>query len=220
MTDTRIRMLNLALLAALTACATASPAASAALPEQVPSTGAFTIASGAGTFETVKKEAVKCTGDKGAGELTGPKTGKAKITFEGCTGPFGVKCNSTGEAAGKVTTELNSELVYLNKAKKEVGEKLALAKEVEIKCTALATLKVRGATLCLILPPLNEPPRKEFTLACEQAAGKQRFTEFENAAGEKVKAITETSKNGGAFEESGLQDTDVLTFLVNEEIRG
>ncbi len=217
MRSTRITMVGLALLAALALSAVASATASAALPEQSPTSGTFTISSGAGTFETLKKESVKCTKDKGTGEITGAKTDKSKITFEGCTGPFGVKCNSTGEAAGNIKIEINSEVVYLNKATKSTGEKLALASEVEIKCTALATLKVRGATLCPVTP-INTKATV-FTITCKQTSGKQEFREYENEKGEKVKAITETSKNGGAFEESGLQDTDTLTFAAESEIK-
>lgn len=210
-----IRTGVLAIVAMLMLCAVAALAASAAELEQVPAKGSFTVSSTAGTFETVGKTSVTCTKASGSGEVTGVKTGKSKTTFEGCTGPLGVKCTSSGAASGNIVTEINSELVWLNKASKLAGQKLALAKEVTIACSIIK-LTVRGATLCPVEPVNTKTTTIKFP--CKESGGKQEFREFENEKGEKSKAITETNKGGG-FEESGLSATETLTFPEAVEIK-
>ncbi len=212
----RIRMVLLAVVSALAMCAVAATAASAAELEQVPAKGAFTVKSESGTFETVGKQKVTCKSDSGSGEITGAKTDKSKVTFEGCTGPLGVKCTSSGaKVAGTIETEVNSELVWLSKASLKAGEKLALAKEVTISCS-FVKLVVRGATLCPV-EPVNTKTTA-FKIVCKQSAGKQEFREYENEKGEKFKAITETNVNG-SFEESALASTETLTFGEEAEIK-
>ena len=194
MSNTRIGTMVVTLMAVFAVSAVASATASASLPEQVPASGKFTVKSEKGTFETIGKESIKCSSDKGEGEITGPKTDKSKLTFEVCVGPLGVKCNSSGASSGDISIEINSELVWLNKAKEEVGEDLVLAKEVTIKCTALQTLKVKGSTVCPVAP--TNTKTTTFTITCKQKEGKQEFTEYENEAGTKIKDITETEGSG------------------------
>lgn len=211
----RIRTAVVAFVAMLMLSAVAALAASAAELEQIPAKGKFTVSSSSGKFETVGKSSVSCTKATGSGEVTGAKTGKSTTTFEGCTGPLGVKCTSSGATSGNIVTEINSELVWLNKSTKTAGQKLALAKEVTINCS-LIKLKVRGATLCPV-EPVNTKT-KTFTFPCKESAGKQEFREYENESGEKFKAITETNVSG-SFEESGLSATETLTFPEAVEIK-
>jgi len=214
---TRILAIVLGLTALLAMTAVAS--ASAALPEQSPAEGTFEVSSKAGTFETVGKEKVECTGAKGSGKLTGAKTDTSKVTFEGCKAKdiISVSCSTKGAKSGDIETEIDSELVWKSKAKEEVLEKLTLAKEVEIECTSLVKIKVKGTTLCPV-SPVNKKT-KTVTLACTQSGGKQNPEEYENEKGEKVKAITESSKNGGKFEQSGLQSEETLTLSTEGEIK-
>jgi hypothetical protein len=213
--NTRIRIMVLALVSVVTLSATAVATASAAEIEQLPPSGKFTVSSEKSTFETHSKEAVKCKKDSGSGEITGAKTDKSKVTFEGCTGPLGVTCTSSGAKSGDIETEVNSELSWLNKAENKVGVKLALAKEIAIKCS-FVELKVKGSTLCPI-EPVNTSTAT-FKIICKQTAGKQEFTELENESGTKIKSITETNKGSG-FEESALESTETLTFTAAAEIK-
>jgi len=218
-----IRTMVLSLLATCAICAVTSASASAALPEQVPASGKLTISSGASVFETKAGEKVSCTKDSGSGEITGAKTSTGTVTFESCTATFAglkFKC-STGSTEGNIVTELKNELVYINKAKKEVGLDSVLAKELTIKCGGFETLKVKGSTICPI-SPINSKT-KTLTLTCTQKKGVQEPTEYENEKGEKVKDITETKGEGlksFAFEPSGLQSTETLTLAIEGEIKG
>lgn len=205
----------LAMLAALAMSALAASAASAAELEQVPASGKFTVsAAKGGTFETHGKTSITCTKATGSGEVTGVKTDKSKVTFEGCTGTLGVKCTA-GSKSGSIETEINSELVWLNKSSKIAGQKLALAKELSISCSILK-VKVKGASLCPV-EPVNTKTTT-FSLVCKQSGGKQEYTEYENESGEKAKAITETELGAG-WEESGLSSTESLTFSESVEIK-
>ncbi|MFI4991498.1 MAG: hypothetical protein ACHQHO_11375 [Solirubrobacterales bacterium] len=210
----RIRTIMFAVVSALALSAIAATAASAAELEQLPGKGTFTVKSESGVFETHSKENVSCKTDSGSGEITGAKTDKSKVTFEGCTGPFGVKCTSSGAKGGNIETEVNSELVWLSKASLKAGEKLTLAKEVTIACSFIKLI-VKGSTLCPV-EPVNTKTTA-FKIICKQSGGKQEFTEYENEKGEKIKAITETNKSG-SFEESALASTETLTFGELSEI--
>ncbi len=214
MKTNRIKTVVLAVVAVLAISAVAATAASAAELEQLPPSGKFTVKSGASAFETHSKEKVSCKSDSGSGEITGAKTDKSKVTFEGCTGPLGVTCTSSGAKSGNIETEINSELVWLSKSGLKAGEKLALAKEITISCSFIK-LTVRGATLCPVSPVNTKTTT--FTITCSQSGGKQEFTEYENEKGEKIKAITETKK-GSSFEESALASTETLTFGEEAEI--
>jgi hypothetical protein len=220
MREMRIKMIGLTAIAMLAISAIATAAASAALPEQVPASGTFTATSGKSTFETKSGEKVVCEEDKASGEITGAKTDKSTITFSKCEA-FGLKCKSKGAASGEIVLKMNSELVYINKSKKEVGNILTLAEELTIECTVLQKLKVKGATLCPITPVNTKT--KTFTLTCTETKGVQQPTEYENSSGVKVKApITETKGEGlksFAFEQSGLEGTDTLTFATESEIK-
>ena len=82
---------------------------------------------------------------------------------------------------------------------------------------SIVKITVRGATLCPV-EPVNTKTTT-FKLVCKQTGGKQEFTEYENEAGEKFTAITESKKGSGSFEESGLQGTETLTFGELAEIK-
>jgi hypothetical protein len=210
-----IRILTVAAALASVFAFSAVATAAAAELEQVPGKGTFTIESSKSVFETHSKEKVTCSKDKGSGKLTGPKTDESETTFEKCTGPLGVTCTGEGDSSGDIVTPIHSELVWLSKSKKEAGEKLELAKEITIKCS-FVSLKVKGATLCPV-KPTNEKTKK-VEIVCTQSAGKQSNTEYENEAGEKKTAKTETNKGSG-FEESGLQSTETLSLAEEGEIK-
>ena len=214
MRNTRIGTVILALIAVF---AMSAVAASAAELEQSPSSGKFKVESKGGSFETTKGEVIKCSSVKGEGELTGAKTSKSKVSFEGCKAKeiIEVSCSTKGAKSGVIETEITSELVWLNKSKKEAGEDLVLTKELEITCS-IVKIKVKGSTICPVSPVNTKTTKIELT--CKQSKGKQEFTEYENEKGEKKKDITESSKSGGAFVESGLESTETLTLEKEGEL--
>jgi hypothetical protein len=196
--------------------ATATASASAALPEFVgPFPVAFTAKSGVTKLETVKGAVITCLTDKGAGEVTGPKTGSVTITLTGCEFvTLGLPCNTVGVPPGEiVTVPLVMTLGYINTEKKEAGVDLSTATGgplMEFVCGPLPAVVV-GSVIGKITPvnKLVKPPAK-FTLKFTQAAGKQKPTHFE---GGPIDVLT-TSFGGGPFSESGLASTDTLAFPV------
>jgi hypothetical protein len=199
---------------ALTATVTAS--ASAALPEFVgPFPAPFTAKSGLAKLETVKGAVISCTADKGAGEVTGPKTGTVVITFSGCEFvALGLPCNTVGAPPGEIaTTTLVVTLGYINAPKKEAGIDLSTATGgplMEFVCGPLPA-KVVGSVIGKVTP-VNKPikPPGHFTLKFTQAGGVQKPTHFEAGPID----VLSTSFGGGPLAESGLASTDTLAFPV------
>lgn len=211
---TRSRFVLLASLLALALSAAVASAASAAELEQVPASGKFTVgAPEGGSFETTSGTVIKCTGATGSGEVTGVKTGKSTVKFEGCTSS-GISCNTSGAKSGVIETEITSELVWLNKSSKIAGQDL-VAKETTITCLIIKA-KVRGSTICPVEP--TNTKTTTFKLVCKQTKGIQEYTEYENEKGEKFKDITETELGKG-WKQSGLGSNETLTFSEKVEIK-
>ncbi len=178
---------------------------------------------------TVGGHVVTCTSLTNTGELTGPKTDTATITFDECT-TEGFKCQSAGEAEGIIKLTALSKLVYIKKAApKEVGivlePSVAGGLFVEFKCNTpiiKETIKVKGSVIAPITP-INTwvVPPSEFALTYSQAAGVQKPTEYENEAGEKVKDILETKGEGliaFGYEQSAESVVDDLLFKEAGEV--
>ncbi len=217
MRNMRIRTLGLALVAVFAMGAFASVAASATtLPELVNSKKEplakgtrITSRSGKTTLETKSGEKITCEKDKNTGEVTGEKTDKSEITFEGCTA-FGLPCDTSGKV---IVIHVTSKLAYINEKEKKVGLVLALETEPTITCGGIEKLKVRGDTICP-LTPVNTLT-KVFTLTCKGTKGVQEPTEYEEG-GKKVKPPLNETEGSGLkkfkFEESDLNATDELEF--------
>jgi hypothetical protein len=208
----RIKVLGLAVVAAFALSAIAS-ATAMALPEIVggklgPGTK-ITDRSGASTLETKSGEKISCKKDVSSGEVTGARTAKNTITFEGCTA-FGLSCNTGGKV---VEIHVTSTVVYLSEKEKTVGIVLALEKEPTITCGGIQKLKVRGDTICPV-SPVNKLT-KIVTLACKATKGVQEPLEYEEG-GVKVKPPLNETEGSGlkkfAFIQSGLTSSDELEF--------
>jgi hypothetical protein len=111
-------------MAMLALSVTASAPASAALPEfngTFPTTYEFTLSQP--TFESTGGQRLACQSATGAGRISGPKTVEAvKWHLLGCELDGSWKCNSAGAKEGEVVSSaINGTLVYLSKAKTEVG---------------------------------------------------------------------------------------------------
>jgi hypothetical protein len=187
----------------------------------------ITGTSGAGTLETASGKTVTCTADKSEAEVSGPKKlAKVFVTFTGCASS-GVKCNTSGAAAGEIKTkELEGEIGYIEpKANKEVGldlwpsSRTATEKKnhefnalfVEFECTGFAKSKVRGSVIGK-LTPVNTPT-KTLTLTYTKGAakGEQKLKKLEGVEGG-VEDVLQSSLNGAAFEKSSEETTDTNTF--------
>jgi hypothetical protein len=224
--NTRIITLVLAL-AAVFAFGTVAVAA-ASPPELVNKEGKEVVkkkftdkTTGESTFETKSGEKVKCKAGTSTGEVTGLKTQNVTNTFTSCSTLGGLaKCGSKGAKSGEIILKLTATLVFLNEKEAKVGVDLNLPENAVLECPSLLgteTLTVKGSTLCTTTTALS----KTATIACKLSStkGKQEFTEYEEG-GKKVKDITETEGKGPKefkFEESGLTNTDELTF--EEEVK-
>ena len=185
----------------------------------------FTSTSGPGKLETVGKVTVECKAGTSTGEIKSTKeVVKVLVKFTGCE-TSGIECKTAGAGAGEILTkELKSKLGYINKAKKEVGLSLtpALAKGAfaEFECPlAKATIVVkegagkRGNSVIGAITPVNKMA-KAFTLTFKQVAGKQSPEKFETG----LVDVLESSLNGGAAEQAGLEATDTLTTAEEVEL--
>jgi hypothetical protein len=202
-------------IAVFAASATWVASAAAALPEfSGPFPAPFTAKSGVTILETVSKAEIKCTADKGSGEVTGPKTGSVTLTLSGCElVTLGLPCNTAGVPPGEiVTTSLLATLGYINEVKKEAGLDLSTATGgplIDALCGPVKTTIV-GSVIGKITPvnKLLKPPA-HFSLKFAQSAGKQKPTKFEGGPPD----VLFTSFGGPSFE-SGLASTDTIAFPI------
>lgn len=219
----QFRKILVCLIAVFAISAIASASASAALPELVNNKGKAlvkkqdTSTDGAATLETVGGSKVTCKASSDTSEITGLKTDTVTVTFTGCEA-FEETCQSAGQAAGTIKTNLlASKLAYIN-GKTEVGvvlkPKEAGGLFVEFECSGIK-IKVKGSVIGVITPiNMFVAPPGHFTLTFTQAKGVQVPTEYESGT-KQVKDVLETSINGGAYEQSG-EGTTSEEFLEEE----
>lgn len=218
------RIWGLALVAMLAFSAMAAASASGAEPEvkaakfPVP----FTSTSGKGTLETKGGSKVTCESDTNKGEIL-DKAGNSKVTvtFKKCTTKvlgITVSCTSSGQETGTIVTKpLKDRIRYINHTTKEVGDVLSPETGellAEFTCAGV-TIKVRGSVIGKIPAGKFEEPESSGSLEFKQSGGVQNPREYEEEVGgvfKKVVAHLETSTGGGAFEESGEETTDTITF--------
>jgi hypothetical protein len=213
----RFKVLGVALVA-IFALASVLSATAFALPELLGQAaneeykGKNTVANP--TLETVAGEQIICSAATASGKQTNDTTGSFSIDFTGCKAVTGIgsfACNSSGDAKEVILSTGTAHYVWDAKPKTDTVGILFLPNETTIECTALVKLKVRGHVLCLISIPLTLAVAHTFT--CAQTKGKQDHTSFFN---DEEKEVTgqhlETSKNGGAFEESGEGATASFEF--------
>jgi hypothetical protein len=212
----RIKIIGLALLAAFAISAVASASAWAgpqwlkggtllAAGEIVK----FTGTSGAGTLETDNGNKVKCTSDTASGQAEGEKAVSAvKVTFEGCTGPFGEKCG----VEGKITSELLSgELVYLDAAHTKIGLLLkgtGGTKLFSAFTCGFAKVTVKGEVIGEITPVNSEVA--EGKLKYKMTAGEQEWHTIGGAA--EPPDITLETEIFGSTHESAIESEDTVKW--------
>jgi hypothetical protein len=204
-----------AVVGVLALAAALSASAFAALPELLGQTNPATFTGNTTaenpTLETTKSETIAC---KGATEEAVQETnmlGSFHFHFTGCKSS-GFNCNTSGDESGVILSLGTFHYVYDTLGEGEALHVaiLFLPEEQTIKCTALVTLKVKGSILCLVLEPFRFMTTHEFH--CAQSNGKPSETKWWNDEGAEQNALVSTSKNGGAFIESGEQALASFTF--------
>jgi len=196
--------------AMLVMSAIAVASAAAALPEfDGPFPKPFHSLGGAGLLETTGAKKVNCASNHVNGNITGPKTDLALIRFLGCenTEILPVKCNSSGQGTGVIqTSPILSLLGYLNKTTKEVGVLLEpdnTALFASFECGGIVKIEVKGTVVGKITPVNTKS--KTFTLELKQAGGVPNPSGLEGQTD-----LLATKIGGGGFEDSGIQQTNIL----------
>jgi hypothetical protein len=220
----RIKFYTLALVAASAIGAVAATSASAAKPEWLQNKAALTgkvkfeASSNTGKLETANGTQLNCSGDSAKGEIEGSKAASnVSVTFTGCeeaTG-FKAKCQSAGEPAGTIKSELVSgELVYVDAAKTKVGLLLKGTGGSKVfavfTCAFGVTVTVSGEVIGEVTP-LNVE-QTTGTLSYKLVASEKGEQEWDEIEGKTEERSLETKIGFGGLEESGIEGSDSVEW--------
>jgi DNA-binding beta-propeller fold protein YncE len=187
-----------ALVAVCALGAVASASASAAPPEftlkageKFPDAIGNSLNSVPAGFETEALSA-SCSSNKTTGEITSAKAASLTLEWTGCVKGT-TQFTSEGAEAGHIVITGTGTLVYIDKAKSQVGVLLAL-KEVKL-LAGEAKFFLKGS-LVVPISPINQ---KVYTFELpfhQKGVGEQEFTSYENEKGEveSTQLILEISK--------------------------
>jgi hypothetical protein len=209
-----------ALAAVLALGAVAVASASAALPEFVPAEGgklpitlegSFPSASGGVT--STSNKSVGCAGIYAKGEITGAKTASLVIELRHCEDGEGYQCELGEKGAGIEYFSGSASLVYLNKAKKEVGLVLT-QKRIKGDCFTESAW-IQGGLIIPITPVNTKTSKPTFTLN-DNGKGVQEFQSYENEKGEVVKAHLELNLGSGPI--MAALSTGALSLTANKSL--
>jgi hypothetical protein len=174
----------------------------------------FTSTAEATELETVGKTKLKCHGGTAKGELTGPKTDTATITFTECE-YGGVVCSTPGAGTGElVTSQLAGTLGYISGAgtgKPVVGIRLAPVTGTQfagVECGGVA-VSISGSVVGLLTAQINKMSLTS-TLKFKATAGKQSPEALEGGATSVLSATA-----GSEAEQAGLTTSE---SNANEEL--
>jgi hypothetical protein len=158
---------------------------------------------------------VHCSDSKGEGEVIGPRAALAEYVFTGCETQGGTEggaqCESEGANAEEIRTgAIEAELVYIDQAKNEVGMLLNPSGGIymSFKCDA-EPIKARGPFLSPV-GPINKETTS-FTATLSRSGATQTPNEYENAIGEKRKAIPMGERGTNPLATTGVE----LSFAIH-----
>lgn len=229
------RNILVALVAILAFGVVTASSASAALPEftgSYPNTVTFSGKTEISLYGAETGVEVDCYETAGSGSITGAKTLTTTLTFKDCVETEDkTKCTSTakkGLKGGEIQTEaMNSTLVYIAKASKEVG--IDLDAHETGKPTFLTfvcehegivyTNIVRGAVIAHITPLNTKTKTLPITLT-SSIGREQSPTSYENEAGKKISALPEFKWLGLSFWEKGsFEGRTTMTTGLETEVK-
>jgi hypothetical protein len=220
----RLKLLVLALMAALAMAVLASASASAALPEFSTPGFSVTLKGGEVRFTSRNGAGYGCAGSSGEFHITGVKTATVQLTFTQCEGPNLVHCQSPGSPAGEIRTgTLPVELVYLSKERHEAGldvnygtpKSTTIAKWT---CGFAEGLGIRNYILAPVTP-VNTKTTSFTVKFAEAGQGEQNPRFYEGEAGEKVFAFPEEALLSSFYEEGMFRDLVKLTAKEAYEVK-
>lgn len=166
---------------------------------------------------------VHCTGSDGEGQIIGPRSTLSEYVFTGCEAvdgeEDGAQCKSEGAGEKEIRTgTIEAELVYIDQAKHEVGMLLNPSGGIymEFKCGG-ESVKAHGPFLSPV-GPINEETTS-FTASLSASGATQTPSEYENALGEKRKAIPMGEREGHAPATTGVDLSFAITTSAPLEIK-
>jgi hypothetical protein len=138
-------------------------------------------------------EVVQCTGSHGEGEITGARSTVSRYWFTGCTaeGTSGsAKCKSENANAEEIVSEENieSELVYIDQTKDEVGMLMNTGGGSYMKFACGGEQVVATGPFIAPVSPLDTETTS-FTATLSESQSVQIPDAYENAGGEASHAI-------------------------------
>jgi len=179
----------------------------------------FTTESGAVTAEMAGFETlVHCTAAHGEGEITGPRSTVSEYRLTGCTA--GVpKCKSAGANAEEIKTgPIEGDLVYIDRAKDEVGILMnpGGGTYIEFECGGE---KAEGTGPFLApVSPINTKAMS-FAATLNQSESIQTPDEYEGTAGELLKAIPMGQRGSHGLVTTGVEATFAVHTNVPVEVK-
>lgn len=196
------RNVLLAMVAVFALSAVATATASAALPELVNGKGEELVNkkfTGEVTekmiFQIEGKGTERCEEYAYAGEIKGTKGGEATLTLH-CSG----SCHTKGAKEKEIKFSVSASLVWLSKSKESIALLLSIPSVVDLEgycwskiMPSQYPLELSGSLLIPVR--LTNELKTEYRFAAQQKEGRQEFSEYENEAGEKVKAQLETNES-------------------------
>jgi hypothetical protein len=214
------RTMLAALVAVLALGVVASASASAALPEFAPEGGKFPVTlEGSfpglrGGISSTSNKSVGCEGVYAKGEITGAKTATLAVELRNCenaektTCEFGEKGSAVEYFAG------SANLVYINKAKKEVGLVLTL-KKTKGECFGGAIATIQGSFV-IPITPVNAKTSKPVLTITGNGKGVQTVGSYENEKSEVVKTHLEVNWGTGFI--MAALETGTLSLTANKAL--
>ncbi len=194
------------------------------LPEFVLPEGETLPATLEGAFPSVKSsldnygnEPQSCSGAKVKGAIASAKALSLTLEFEKCVRKEGLKCKTAGAEAGLELLPGSGGLVYLDKAKKEVGIFLTLNETVKIECEEGEKLELRGTVLIPVTPVNTETTKVNLAAIHSDGKGKQTVETYENEKGEVEKAKLELEAGGG-FKAGAIEIAEALDLTANKSL--
>jgi hypothetical protein len=175
----------------------------------------FTADGGAVTAVMADVEpVVHCAASHGEGEIIGPRSTFSQYVFTGCVATEGgstVNCQSEPTETGVIESDvIEGDLVYIDQAKQEVGMLLNPNGGIymSFKCGG-ELVEARGPFLAPV-GSLNTQTTS-FTATLSRSGPVQIPNEYENAMGEKRKAVPMGEWQGHPLATSGVE----LSFVIH-----
>ncbi len=181
------------------------------LPE--PTTSSPLKSSGKGGEDklvTVGGTEAKCKSSTSTSEFTSANLGTFHYLFSECKGPLGSTCTGEGDSKGSVALLGTSHYWLALLSEKLVSALVFLFNETHFTCEVLGTKElviVKGCAAALAEP--TEKLTKVTKAVFNQEKGVNDIKEvLPQESTKEIKCTTETSVNGGKFEESAQAATD------------